>query len=212
MSEGAPKVFVVDDDPVVLKSLKRLLDFTGFATETFCSAQEFLAQVKPSVSGCLILDISMPELDGIQVQQTLTTRGNIMPIVFLTGHADVPTSVQAMKRGAVDLLEKPVGHGALLEALGRAMQRCEALQRDHQEIADIKERYAALTPREREVLAHLLAGQLNKQIAADLGTLECTVKAHRAQVMRKMRATTIAALVRLAVRGGIEPTATPATL
>jgi FixJ family two-component response regulator len=209
MSQAAPRVFVVDDDPVVLRGLKRLLDFAGFRTETFQAADEFLRRLEPNVSGCVILDLAMPELNGLEVQRVLTSRGSLMPVIFLTGHADVASSVQAMKRGAVDFLEKPVSQQALLGAVAHAMQQCESLQRQHEEITDAQKRYATLTSREREVFAHLLAGQLNKQIAADLGTMISTVKAHRAHVMRKMGARTIAALIQLAAHGGIKPSVHP---
>jgi FixJ family two-component response regulator len=199
--EAVPKVFVVDDDPKVRAGLKRLLEFSGFAAATFASAREFLGQLEPEACGCVILDLAMPGIDGLGVQQALAERGSAMPVIFLTGQGDIPTSVKAMKRGAADFLAK----SELLAAVQHAMQRCEALHRARQEVADIERRHATLTPREREVLAHVLAGRLNKQIAADLGTVEYTIKLHRSRVMQKMRAPTLATLIRLAERAGIKP-------
>lgn len=196
---------MVDDDPLVRTGLTRLLFYDGLAAETFASAGDFLERVPVDVTGCVILDLALPDLDGLQVQEALAKRGCVMPIIFLTGRADVPTSVTAMKRGAAEFLVKPVGKNELIGAVRQALERCDALQRERQERADILGRYAALTPRERAVLTHLLAGQLNKEIAADLGTRECTIKAHRAQVMRKMRTRTLATLIQLAVRAGISP-------
>jgi len=203
MSESTPTVFVVDDDLAVLKSLKRLLNSAGLTAEAFLSAHDFLEQFPPAASGCVILDLAMPGIDGLQVQQALAERGSVIPIIFLTGRADVPTSVRAMKRGASDFLTKPVSKNHLVEAVRDAIEKCEALQRERQEVSEIQRRYASLTAREREVFAHLLSGKLNKQIAADLGTVEYTIKIHRARVMRKMQARTLAILIRLAARAGI---------
>jgi FixJ family two-component response regulator len=152
----------------------------------------------------VILDLAMPGFDGLQMQKALTDQGSVLPVIFLTGHGDIPTSVQAMKGGAVDFLTKPVTDDELLAAVRKAIERCEALCRAREEIAIVRRRVATLTPREREVLTHLLSGKLNKQIAADLGTVEHTIKVHRARVMAKMQARTLAALVRLAERAGIE--------
>lgn len=206
MSGGTPIVFVVDDDASVLRGLKRLLRSAGFTAETFASAPEFLERYDRNAVGCVILDLAMPGFDGLQMQKALTDRGSVLPIIFLTGHGDIATSVQAMKGGAVDFLTKPVTDEELLSAVRIAILRCEALYRVREEIAIIRRRVATLTPREREVLTHLLSGKLNKQIAADLGTAEYTIKVHRARVMKKMQADTLAALVRLAERAGIEVT------
>ena len=205
MTSGTAIVFIVDDDVSVLKGVKRLLRSAGFAAETFASAREFLEQYDRNVAGCVILDLAMPGFDGLQMQQALADRDSVLPIIFLTGRGDIPTSVRAMKGGAVDFLTKPASDDELLAAVRGAIQRCEVLHRVREEVATIRRRAATLTPREREVLAHLLSGKLNKQIAADLGTVEHTIKIHRARVMQKMQARTLAALVRLAERAGIEP-------
>ena len=205
MTSGAPTVFVVDDDPSVRRGVERLLRSAGLAAESFASARDFLERYDCDAAGCVILDLAMPGFDGLQMQQALADRGSALPIIFLTGHGDIPSSVKAMKRGAVDFLTKPVSGDDLLAAVRNAIERCEALYRAREEIADIRRRFATLTPREREVLAHVLSGKLNKQIAADLGTIEHTIKVHRARVMQKMQARTLAALVRLAQRAGIEP-------
>jgi len=209
MTSGTPIVFVVDDDASVLRGVQRLLRSAGFTAATFASAPEFLERYDQDAAGCVILDLAMPGFDGLQLQKALSERGSVLPIIFLTGHGDVPTSVQAMKGGAVDFLTKPVTDDELLAVVSEAIQRCEALHRARDEIAIIRRRVATLTPREREVLTHLLSGKLNKQIAADLGTVEHTIKVHRARVMQKMQVRTLAALVRLAERAGIE--ATPPT-
>jgi FixJ family two-component response regulator len=201
----AATVFVVDDDPAVLKSLSRLLRSAGLGAATFTSAREFLDRHDPSAPGCLLLDVAMPGLNGLELQQALVASGHELPIVFLTGHGDIPMSVQAMKRGAVDFLTKPVLDDDLLQAVRVAIEK-DRLQRQTQaEVAEIRQRLAALTPREREVLEHVIAGQLNKQIAYDLGTVEKTIKVHRGQVMKKMRAQSVAELVRLAEQVGIRP-------
>ena len=204
MTSGTSIVFVVDDDASVRRGVTRLLRSAGFTAETFASAPEFLERHDRNVLGCVILDLAMPGFDGLQMQKALTDRGSALPVIFLTGHGDIPTSVQAMKGGAVDFLTKPVTDDELLAAVREAIERCEALYRAREEIAIIRHRVAALTPREREVLTHLLSGKLNKQIAADLGTVEHTIKVHRARVMEKMQVRTLAALVRLAERAGIE--------
>jgi FixJ family two-component response regulator len=205
MMDKPATVFVVDDDPSVLKGVQRLLRSAGFTAEVFASPQEFLERHDRDASGCVILDLAMPELDGLQIQQALTDLGSVLPIIFLTGHGDIPTSVHAMKRGAVDFLTKPVSDDELLSAVQSAIERCRASRQARYEVAGIERRFATLTPRERTVLAHLLAGKLNKQIAADLGTAEQTVKIHRARIMQKMETRTVAALVRLAERAGIKP-------
>jgi FixJ family two-component response regulator len=203
MSGLTPVVFVVDDDPAVLRGVARMLRFAGFVTETFASAGEFLQKLPPDACGCVILDVAMPDIDGLEAQRALASRASALQVIFLTGHADIQTGVTAMKRGATDFLTKPVGKAQLLEAVRQALGRCEALIRERLEVSDIERRLATLTRREREVLTHVLAGKLNKQIAAELGTVENTVKVHRARIMEKMQAATVAALVRLAARAGI---------
>jgi len=203
MSEPTPTVFVVDDDPEVLKALGRLLAAIGLAVAAFDSPQAFLERFDGRVPGCLVLDLAMPSLDGLALQQALADRGSTMPIVFLTGHGDIPTSVRAMKRGAVDFLTKPVDEAALLAAIDRAMEADRMLRLARAEREAVERRFALLTPREREVLALIAAGRLNKQIAAALGTVEKTVKFHRANLMRKLGVRTVAELVRLAERAGV---------
>jgi len=198
-----PTVFVVDDDPAVLKSLSRLLRSAHLVAATFTSPREFLDRHDPDAPGCLVLDVAMPGLNGLELQQAMATSGHERPIVFLTGHGDIPMSVQAMKRGAVDFLTKPVNDADLLQAVRVAVEKDRLQRQTHAEVADIQRCLAALTPREREVLEHVVAGQLNKQIAYDLGTVEKTIKVHRGQVMKKMRAQSVAELVRLAERVGI---------
>jgi FixJ family two-component response regulator len=195
---------VVDDDPSVRKGVTRLLRSAGLAAEAFTSAHDFLERYDRDAAGCVILDLAMPGLDGLQMQQALADRGSVLPIIFLTGHGDIPTTVRAMKGGAVDFLTKPVSDDELLGAVQHAIALCETLQEARREVAEIERRMATLTPREREVLKHLVAGKLNKQIAADLGTVEQTIKVHRARVMHKMQARNLAALVRLTSRAGIE--------
>jgi FixJ family two-component response regulator len=202
MSPLPPTVFVVDDDAAVLKGLSRLLRSAGLAVVTFSSPREFLDSHDPNAPGCLVLDVAMPGLNGLELQQSLLARGQEPAIIFLTGHGDIPMSVKAIKHGAVDFLTKPVNDDDLLTAVRDAIEK-DRLQRQVQaEVAEIHQRLATLTPREREVLQHVISGQLNKQIAADLGTVEKTVKVHRARVMQKMKVQSVAELVRLAERAG----------
>ncbi len=203
MTEKIPAVYIVDDDPAVLKGLKRLLVASGLEVLAFESAEEFLDQFEPGAAGCIVLDLAMPGFNGLDLQRALGERGNILPIVFLTGRGDVTASVRAMKNGAVDFLTKPVDDEVLLAAIGSAVARGRALQQAHDELTQIEERLATLSPREREVLERVVAGRLNKQIAAELGIVEKTIKVHRANVMRKMVASSLADLVRLAERAGI---------
>jgi FixJ family two-component response regulator len=199
-------VFIVDDDASVLKGLRRLLVASGFEVAAFDSPRQFIEHYDPSVPGCLVLDVAMPGLNGMELQQELAARGCALPIVFLTGHGDVPTSVQAMKRGAADFLTKPVDENDLLAAIRTALEKGSALRRERDELAEVERRIATLTPREREVLEHIVAGKRNKQVAGELGTVEKTVKVHRARVMGKMQAKSLAELVRLAERAGIRGT------
>jgi FixJ family two-component response regulator len=206
MSDVKEIVFVVDDDTSVLKGLRRLLAAAGLEVAGFESAQQFLERFDASASGCLVLDLAMPGLNGMELQQELAARGSTLPIVFLTGHGDVPTSVQAMKRGAADFLTKPVDEKDLLAAIRSAFEKGRALRKAQAGTAEIERRLATLTPREREVLGHIVAGKRNKQVAGELGTVEKTVKVHRARVMEKMQARSLAELVRLAERAGVRGT------
>jgi len=198
-------VFVVDDNAPVRRSLSRLLTLAGYKVEEFASAHEFLARAPVEGPCCLVLDMRMPGLTGIQLQAALATEGRRMPIVFVTGHVDVPTTVKAMKGGAVDLLTKPIDREALLAAIARAVAKDAADLTDEIRIAEIRQRVATLTPREVQVFARVVTGRLNKQIGADLGVGEKTIKVHRARVMAKMQARSMAELVRLADAVGLEP-------
>jgi len=202
---GEQTVFIVDDDDSVLKAISRLLGAAGYRVSAFNSAHKFLEAYEPSARGCVLLDITMPGLNGIELQEALLAKDCALPIIFLTGCGDVPTSVRAMKHGAIDFLTKPVDDQALVRAVSQAL-KVEAVDREKQnEIAVLRERLSTLTPREHEVLAHVIAGRLNKQIAGSLGTTEKTVKVHRARVMEKMQANSIAELVRLSSRAGVNP-------
>ena len=198
-----PTVFVVDDYAPGRKSISRLLRTAGFAVTAFASAKEFLAQYDPETPGCLVLDLAMPEVSGLELQTILAGKGSLLPIIFLTAHGSVPKSVQAMKRGATDFLTKPVNDEDLLAAVRVAIEKDRALRREQAELSEIRARLVTLTPREREVLEYVVAGKLNKQIAGELGTVEQTVKIHRAHVMQKMRVQSVAELVRLTQRCGI---------
>ena len=198
-----PMVFVVDDYAPGRKSISRLLRAAGFVVASFASAQEFLAQYDPAACGCLVLDLAMPDIGGLELQSILADKGSFLPIIFLTAHGDVSTSVQAMKHGAVDFLTKPVDDEDLLTAVRVPIEKDRVLRREQAELVEIRERLATLTRREREVLEYVVAGRLNKQIASDLGTVEQTVKVHRAHVMQKMKVHSVAELVRLTERCGI---------
>jgi FixJ family two-component response regulator len=196
-------VLVVDDDPSVRKSLTRLLASADYMVEAFASAGEFLAREPHEGPCCLVLDVRMPGLTGIQLQETLAATGRRMSIVFVTGHADVPTSVKAMKAGAVDLLTKPVDVKVLIAAIQRAVTRDERERTGETRLAEVRRRVDLLTTREAEVFARVVTGMLNKQIGAVLGIGEKTVKVHRARVMEKMQAGSVAELVRLADEAGV---------
>ena len=208
MTAVSPLVLVVDDDPSVRKSLSRLLASADYSVEAFGSAQEFLAREPHPGPCCLVLDVRMPGLSGIQLQELLAATGRRMSIVFVTGHADVPTSVKAMKAGAVDLLTKPVDVQDLIAAIRRAVTRDARDRTVAARLADVRRRVAMLTTRETEVFARVVTGMLNKQIGAALGIGEKTVKVHRARVMEKMRAGSVAELVRLADEAGVSVTRT----
>jgi FixJ family two-component response regulator len=203
MTAAAPLVLVVDDDPSVRKSLSRLLESADYAVEAFASAGEFLARGPHAGPCCLVLDVKMPGLTGIQLQEMLAATGRRMSIVFVSGHVDVPTSVKAMKAGAVDLLTKPVDVRDLIAAIRRAMTRDEHERATETRLAEVRRRVAMLTARETEVFARVVTGMLNKQIGAALGIGEKTVKVHRARVMEKMQAGSVAELVRLADEVGV---------
>jgi FixJ family two-component response regulator len=203
MTEPEAIVFIVDDDPSVRTSTERLVRSFGLRVQTFASAQEFLDSQRPDCPACLVLDVRLPGLSGLDLQTELARAGVQIPIIFITGHGDIPMSVQAMKAGAVEFLTKPFSRRALLNAIGTAIERDRAAHRARREAADLRERYAQLTPREREVMALVVAGILNKQIAGELATTERTIKFHRAHIMEKMQADSLAELVRMANRLGI---------
>lgn len=205
MSAAASRVLLVDDDPAVLKALSRLLRSAGNEVEAFRSPHEFLEYFDPSKAGCAVLDLSMPEMNGIEVQQALATIDPTFPIIFLTGHGDIDSGIRAMKGGAVDFLLKPVSEEVLLTAIREAMERSRAMRAGRALQLELRQRLVGLTPREREVLTHVIAGRLNKQIAVDLGTVEKTIKVHRASIMRKTGVNSLAELVRLTERIGIAP-------
>ena len=198
-----PLVFVVDDNLSVRKSLSRLLTLAGYTVETFRSAREFLMREAPAGPCCLVLDVRMPDLTGIEMQEALAAAGRRMSIVFITGYVDVPASVKAMKGGAVDLLTKPIDREELLAAVARAVAKDATDLNDEIRIAEIRQRVKLLTVRETQVFALVVTGMLNKQIANDLGVGLKTIKAHRARVMGKMRAASVAELVRLADAAGV---------
>jgi FixJ family two-component response regulator len=202
-----PLVHVVDDDPSFLKAVSRLLTLAGHAVKTYASSAEFLARHDPAGRGCVVADLHMPGQDGFELQAQLGVGENPLPVIFLTGQGDIPASVRALKNGAEDFLTKPVRKEPLLDAVKRALARDQATWAEHQHRRDIRHRYESLTPREREILALIVAGRLNKEIAGDVGATERTVKAHRARVMTKMGAQSPAELGRLAHELGITPVA-----
>jgi len=204
-SDSSYVVFLVDDDPSVLKALTRLLRSKGHEVRPFASSTEFLAQHDSSVRGCAILDVSMPDLDGLKLQAALTASGAERPVIFITGVGDIPATVRAMKAGAIDFLTKPVNSRQLLAALNRAIEADQKARESQKDLELINSRISALTTREWEVFTHVVAGRLNKQIAADLGIVEKTIKLHRGRMMRKMGVRSLADLVRMAERAGIQP-------
>jgi FixJ family two-component response regulator len=195
-----PVVFVVDDDEDIRAAMRSLLASVGLRVETFPTAQDFLESRRPDAPVCLVLDVQLPGLSGLDLQHELIQRGISIPIVFLSGHGDIPTSVQAIKAGAVEFLTKPVQDHQLLDAIRRAMVADQLERPRRAELADLRRRYGSLTPREREVMTLVVSGLLNKQAAARIGTSEVTVKIHRGHTMRKMRADSVADLVRMAER------------
>lgn len=204
MSDVEPVIFVIDDDPSIRRSVARLLRLEGFNVTPLDSAQELLDSCGSIEHACIILDIAMPGLSGLELQEALASRGISVPIIFLTGRGDLHTGVHAMKRGAVDFLTKPVRGAKLLAAVRDALARDRAAALGRAEVARVRRQLALLTPREYEVFEHVVAGKLNKQTAAELGTAEGTIKVHRARVMEKLQVESVADLVRLAERVGVK--------
>jgi len=203
MSETDAMVFVVDDDAPMRESLKNLIRSVGLRVELFSSAQEFLRSKRLDLSSCLVLDVRLPGLSGLDLQKRTTEAGMEIPIIFITGHGDIPMSVRAMKAGAVEFLTKPFRDQDLLDSIQEALERDRKAREERAALQELRSRFASLTPREREVMERVVAGLLNKQIGAELGTSETTVKIHRHQVMEKMGAGSLPELVRMADRLGI---------
>ena len=205
MSGSGSVVFVVDDDASVRAALDSLFRSVGLVVRSFGSAQEFLSEPQADGPACLVLDVRMPGMSGLDLQRQLTKRDTALPIVMITGHGDIPMTVRAMRAGAVEFLPKPFRDQDLLDAVQQALDRSRVLREEQAAIVDLRARFDSLTPRERQVMGWVVAGLLNKQIAGDLGISEVTVKLHRGQVMQKMRAASVADLVRMADRLGIGP-------
>lgn len=205
MTDTDPIVFIVDDDDSVRKALTRLINSVGLNVETFASAHDFLKRESHNGPACLVLDIRMPGLSGLDLQDELVAAGRTLPIIFVSGHGNIPLSVRAMKAGAVDFIEKPFEDQSLLDAINHSLKKDRQAKLEQAELREIQRRVDSLTPREREVFAHVVSGKLNKQIAFKLGTSERTIKAHRARVMKKMQANTLTDLIRLAEKVGPYP-------
>jgi FixJ family two-component response regulator len=206
MPDSRPFVFVVDDDVSVRESLELLVRYEGWQPEIFASADEFLSRPRPLVPSCLILDLSLPGLSGLDLQKRIASERTDMPIIFITGHGDIPSTVQAMKAGAVEFLTKPFTDDALLNAIRQALEHSRAALLQDVELQNLRDRYASLSVRERQVMALVARGLLNKQVGGELGISEITVKAHRGRVMQKMRADSLAKLVEMAGRLRLDPT------
>ena len=206
MATAKPIVFVVDDDVSVRESLEVLIDNEGWQPKTFASAQEFLDSPRAVIPSCLLLDISLPGLSGLELQKRIAVERTDLPIIFITGYGDVPKTVQAMKAGAVEFLTKPFNDEVLLTSIQHALERSRLALAQEAEMRELRNRYASLTPREREVMALVVSGLLNKQVGGELGISEITVKAHRGQVMQKMKANSVADLVKMAAR--LQPSGT----
>jgi len=206
MLHATPIVFIVDDDVSVRSALESLIESGGWVAETFASAQEFLRRPRVAAPSCLVLDVSLPDINGLELQRRVATDRTDMPIIFISGYGDVPMTVRAMKAGAVEFLMKPFKDDVLLDAIRGAIERSLTALREESEAQVLRSRSASLTPREREVMALVVSGLLNKQVGGELGISEITVKAHRGQVMRKMKAESLPALVTMAWRLGVRTT------
>jgi FixJ family two-component response regulator len=205
MTDTPAVVFIVDDDASVREALGRLIRSAGLRVEAFASAREFLDRARTEAPGCLVLDVRLPDLGGLDVQRRMVDANNEMPIVFITGHGDIPTTVRAMKAGAVEFLTKPLVEGDVLESIHQAIARDRVVRDHHAETTSLRARRASLTPREEEIMEWVVSGLLNKQIAGELGISEETVKVHRGHVMRKMGADSLADLVRMSEKLGMQP-------